>query len=148
MKLSARTRSLLAAGLILGMGFAGGTVFGLWVSMKFFTQFVAASVDAPGPGDYLVEKLLRDLERQLDLTETERTAVGAEMRATVQMTKRLRAETTMKLRAVLTDSTDRMAAKMSAEKAKMFRELTARRLRMLGLDELNEPQWQEAKPGK
>jgi hypothetical protein len=148
MKLSARTRSLLAAGLILGVGFAGGTVFGLWVSMRFFTQFVATSVNAPGPGDYLVEKLERDLARQLDLTDAERNAIGEEMRATVQMTKRLRAETTMKLRTILADSTERMAAKMSPEKAKEFRSLTARRLRMIGLDELNEPQWQAKKQEK
>jgi hypothetical protein len=70
------------------------------------------------------------------------------MRATVQMTKRLRAETTMKLRTILADSTERMAAKMSPEKAKEFRSLTARRLRMIGLDELNEPQWQAKKQEK
>ncbi len=139
MKLSARTRSLLAAGLILIVGFAGGTVFGLWVSTRFLTQFVNASVEAPGLSDYLIDKLAADLAWQLELTPTERAAVTSEMRATTGQTKRLRAENTLRLRAIFTDATNRMAARMSPEKALKFRELTARRFQLLGLDELNEP---------
>lgn len=139
MKLSARTRSLLAAGLILVVGFAGGTVFGLWVSTRFLTQFVNASANAPGPSDYFLDKLEADLARQLKLTPAERAAVALEMRATVGHTKQLRAENTLRLRAIFTDATNRMAAKMSPEKAVKFRELTARRFQLLGLDELNEP---------
>ena len=144
MKLSARTRSLLAAGLILTVGFAGGTVFGLWVCTRFLTQFVNASPNAPGPSDYLFDKIEADLARELDLTPAERAAVAAEMRVTAGRTKRLRAENTLQLRALFTDSTNRMASRMAPEKAVKFRELTARRFRLLGLDVLNEPAVQAA----
>lgn len=140
MSWSPRTRSVLAAGLILGVGFAFGTVFGLWCATRMMTQFVNASPDAPGPSDYLIDRIEADLTRQLDLTPAERAAVGAEMRATVGSTKRLRAENTLRMRAIFTDATERMAARLPPEKAAKFRELTVRRFRQLGLDALIEPE--------
>jgi hypothetical protein len=138
MSWSVRTKSLLAGGLLLGVGFSLGGVAGVWGASRLLTQFLSVSPDAPGIADYLLDDLEADLVRQLDLTPSERIAVAAEMRATVAQTKRLRAENTLRLRAIFSDSMERMASKMAPEKAARFREMTERRLRRLGLEALLE----------
>ncbi len=142
MKLPPRTKSLLAAAALLVLGFGGGTVFGLWLSARFFTQFLAVSPDAPGPGDYLVERIVRNLAAELDLTAAERAAVEAEFRASVVRTKRLRAETTLKMREIVRDTNARVAGKLPPDKAAKFRDFTVRQFQALGLEQLLE----ETKP--
>lgn len=138
MNWSVRTKSLLAGGLLLGVGFSLGGVAGVWGASRLLTQFVNVSPEAPGIADYLLDVLEADLVRTLDLTPSERIAVTAEMKATVAHTKRLRAENTLRLRSIFSDAMERMASKMAPEKAARFRELTVSRFQRLGLEALVE----------
>lgn len=138
MSWSPRTKSLVAAALLLATGFSVGVVVGVWGTSKVMTQFLNVSPNAPGLSDYFLDDLEADLARQLDLTPAERAAVAAEMRATVVLAKQLRAETTLRLRAIFSDATERMASRMAPEKAVKFREMTERRFRRFGLGELIE----------
>jgi hypothetical protein len=138
MSLSPRAKSFLAAAVLLALGFGGGTVFGLWLSARFFTQFLAVSPEAPGPGDYLVDRLVRKLAAELDLTPEERAAVAAEFRASVVQTKRLRAETTLRMREIVRDTNARVAGRLPPAKAAQFRDYTVRHFQSLGLEALVE----------
>jgi len=146
MSWSVRTKSLLAGGLLLGIGFSAGGVAGVWGASRLLTQFLNVSAEAPGIADFMLDDLEADLVRQLELTPSERAAVAAEMRATVPHTKRLRAETTLRLRAIFSDATERMASKMAPDKAARFREMTERRFRRLGLEALLEEKKPAATP--
>lgn len=130
---SSRWKAVLLLLLVFALGAGCGIGGGLLVLRRILQRAIAHSSESHAPVDRLMHKIESVMVAELSLTETERTAVHAELQQTAADFKALRQEVWQKAGTSVGGSLDRICKHLPAEKQALLRKKAAERLGPWGL---------------
>jgi hypothetical protein len=130
---SSRWKAILLLLLVFILGAGCGIGGGLLILRRIVQHAIAHPNESHAPVDRLVGKIEALMVAELDLTETERSAVHAELQQTATDFKSLRHEVWQKAGMSVADSLDRLCKHLPAEKQATLRKKAADRLGPWGL---------------
>lgn len=130
---SSRWKAVLLLLLVFVLGAGCGIGGGLLVLRRIVQHAVAQPDDAPAPVDRLAGKIESLMVAELALTDSERSAVHAELLQTAADFKALRLEVWQKAGMHVAGSLDRICKHLPAEKQAILRKKAAERLGPWGL---------------
>lgn len=130
---SSRWKAVLLLLLFFALGAGCGIGGGLLVLRRIVQHAIAHPDDAHAPVDRVVGKIETLMVAELDLTDSERSAVHAELLQTAADFKSLRLEVWQKAGMTVAGSLDRICKHLPAEKQAALRKKAAERLGPWGL---------------
>ncbi|WP_395751436.1 hypothetical protein [Prosthecobacter sp.] len=130
---SSRWKAVLLLLLVFALGAGCGIGGGLLVVRRIAQHAIAHPNEDHAPMDRVVSKIESLMVAELNLTESERSAVHAELQQTAAEFKTLRQEMWQKAGANVESSLDRLCQHLPAEKQAMLRKKAAERLGPWGL---------------
>lgn len=130
---SSRWKAVLLLLLVFALGAACGIGGGLLVLRRIVQHAIAHPDESHVPVDRVVGKIESQIVAELDLTNSERKAVHAELLQAATELKALRREVWQKAGASVSSSLDRICQHLPAEKQALLRKKAAERLEPWGL---------------
>jgi hypothetical protein len=130
---SSRWKAVLLLLLVFALGAGCGIGGGLLVLRRIVQHAIAHPDESHAPVDRLVGKIEALMVAELDLTDSERIAVHAELQETATEFKALRREVWQKAGVSVAGSLDRICQHLPAEKQAILRKKAAERLGPWGL---------------
>lgn len=130
---SSRWKAVLLLLLVFALGIGCGVGGGLLVLRRIAQHAIAHPNDAHAPADRLVGKMESLMASELALTDSERSAVHAELQQSAADLKALRLEVWQKTGLTVAASLDRICTHLPAEKQATLRKKAAERLGPWGL---------------
>lgn len=130
---SSRWKAVLLLLLFFALGAGCGIGGGLLVLRRVVQHAMTHPNDDHAPVDRLVSKLESLMVAELELTESERSAVHAELLRTAADFKALRREVWQKAGMTVAGSLDRICQKLPQKKQEVLRQKVAERLGPWGL---------------
>lgn len=135
-KTEARKGSKKAIALLVAV-FLLGAITGIGGSVILSVHRLKENMRHPGlsqgPANRMIDRIGKDLEKQLDLTSEESAAVREELAASREQLREIRVRLLQDLRGVAGGTVDRIATRLPEAKRKPLRELTKERLEPWGL---------------
>lgn len=132
-----RWRPWIVAALIFTFGFSAGGLTVVALGVRAIRQTLAKppTANAAQPMiDRPIERIARDLEKELQLTPEQAIRVRAELSATAANVKQLRARVLKETNREFRESVFRVGRVLPPEKRKEFREFVRERFRRIGVD--------------
>lgn len=130
---SSRWKAVLLLLLVFALGAGCGIGGGLLVLRRIVQHAIAHPEETHAPVDRVVGKIEALMVAELDLTDSERSAVHAELLQTAAEFKALRLEVWQKAGRNVAGSLDRICQHLPAEKQATLRKKAAERLGPWGL---------------
>ncbi len=130
---SSRWKAALLLLVVFALGAGCGIGGGLLVLRRIVQHAIAHPNESHAPVDRVVGKIESLMVAELDLTESERSAVHAELLQTAADFKALRLEVWQKAGMSVADSLDRLCKHLPADKQATLRKKAADRLGPWGL---------------
>lgn len=130
---SSRWKAVLLLLLVFALGAGCGIGGGLLVLRRIVQHAIAHPDESHAPVDRVVGKIESLMKAELDLTDSERNAVHAELLQTATEFKALRREVWQKAGMSVAGSLDRLCQHLPAEKQAILRKKAAERLGPWGL---------------
>lgn len=129
-----RWRPWLAAALIFVFGFGAGGVSAVAIGVRAVRKRAALPPAAPTAfADRQVERIARDVEKELNLTPEQAQRVREELNRTAANLKQVRARVLRDVNREFRESVVRIGASLPQEKRREFRELVRDRFKRAGL---------------
>lgn len=130
---SSRWKAVLLLLLVFALGAACGIGGGLLVLRRIVQHAMVHPDESHAPVDRVVSKIESQMVAELDLTDSERSAVHAELLQASTKFKALRREVWQKAGVSVSSSLDRICQHLPAEKQAILRKKAAERLGPWGL---------------
>jgi hypothetical protein len=130
---SSLRRAVLVALLIFLCGAGVGSAVTVWVGGRQIRRELAGAAEPRGRGDRAVERIGREISKELELTPAEAERVQAILGETAVNLRRLRADTMRQGLVELRGASRRISAELPPEKRDDFQRLLRKRFQRLGI---------------